>query len=99
LRLHGDCHEEACRGNHPLNPILHAELRQPVAGMKYERDHRRAHAVEDGGHRSETAKMAIERTKRADDDEVREDECPAARPCAPEPAAKIRDEDPDLDGE
>jgi len=41
--------------------------------------------------------MDVERAQRGDDDEVGQDERPAAGPGAPEPAAHIGDKDADLD--
>src|SRR6266487_4514896 len=59
----------------------------------------RAHSVEDRLHRGESAIMDVQRAEHGDDDEVRQDEGPAARPRAPEAPANIRDPDTDLDGQ
>ena len=87
LQDHGD--DQAGRRDRPLQPVLHAELRKPVTGMEDERDDRRADAVEDGGDRLEVAEIDVERAQRGDDNEVRQDEGPAADPGAPETAAQI----------
>ena len=96
-RIDGD--DKADRRDHPLQPVLHAELGEPVAGMQDQRDHRRADAVEDRRHRLQVAEIDVERAERGDDHEVRQDEGPAAGPGAPEAAAQIGDVDADLDRE
>src|SRR5437660_10049896 len=78
--------------------MLHAELREPPAGVQDERDDDGAHAIEDGGHPRETAEVDIERAKRGHYDEVGQDEGPAAGPCTPEAATHISGEDTNLNG-
>ena len=97
LQRHGDGQADA--GNQPLQTVLHAEPRKPVAGMKDQRDHRGTDPIEDGGDRLEIAEIDVERAQCRDDEEVRQDESPAADPGTPEPAAQIGDVDPDLDRE
>src|SRR2546426_11945513 len=67
--------------------------------MEDERDDGGADAVEDRRHGRESLEVDVERGEARDDDEVRQDEGPAAGPRAPEAAAYIRDPDPGLDGE
>jgi hypothetical protein len=80
-------------------PVVHAELGQPVTRMQDQRDDGRAHAVEDRGDPGQAAEVDVERAQQRDDHEVRQNECPAARPRAPEAAAQIGGPDADLDGE
>ena len=56
-------------------------------------------AVEDGGHRLQVAEIDVECAQRGHDDEVRQDEGPAAGPGAPEAAAQVGDVDADLNRE
>ena len=95
----GDRDGEACGRDDPLQPVFHPEPRQPVARMEDERDDGRTRPVEDRGHRRQTAEMDVQRGECRHDDEVREDEGPAAGPCPPEPSAEVGDEDPDLNRE
>ena len=60
---------------------------------------RRAHPIEDGGDRPQVAESDIERAEGGDDDEIRQDENPAAGPRAPEAASKIGNINADLDSE
>ena len=80
-----------------MHAVLHAEFGEPPAGMEDQRDHGGADAVKDCRHRFEVAERDVERAERGDDDEVRQDEGPAARPRAPETRAQVGDVDPDLD--
>ncbi len=57
--------------------------------MQDQRDDRRTDAIEDRGDRLEVAEIDIERAQRGNDDEVRQDEGPAAGPGAPKSAAQI----------
>ena len=57
------------------------------------------HAVEDGRHRLQAAEIDVKCAQGGHDDEVRQDEGPAAGPGPPESATQIRDIDPDLNGE
>ena len=99
LGLEGDRYSETGRSYQPLQPILHAELRKPVARMQDERDDGGADAIEDAVHALQVAEMHKERAKRRHDQEIRQDEGPSACPGAPEAAAQIGDEDADLNGE
>ena len=54
-------------------------------------------AVEDGGDRLQVAEIDVKRAECGDDEEVRQDERPAAGPGAPEAASQVGDVDPDLD--
>src|SRR2546428_4560105 len=67
--------------------------------MQDQRDDGGAHAVEDRGDPRQAAEVDVERAQRSHDDEVRENERPAARPRAPEAAAEVGEPDADLDGE
>src|SRR5947209_82357 len=96
---HGDGDDEGSCRERPLQPVLHPEFRQPVAGMQDQRDNCRAHAVEDGRHPWQPAEVDVERPERRDDDEVRQDERPPAGPRTPEAAADVGNPDADLDRE
>src|SRR5215475_1440791 len=97
LGLDGHRDGERRRRQCPLEPVLHAELGQPVARMQDQRDDGWADAVEDRRHGRETFEPNKQRAERRDDDEVRQDKGPAAGPGAPEPTTDVRDPDPDLD--
>ena len=97
LQDHGD--EKTDHGDRPLQPVLHSELRQPVAGMENEGDDGGADSVKHGRHGGKIAQMDIERTQSGDDDEIGKDEGPATSPRAPKPGAQVGDVDTDLDGE
>src|SRR5207237_8413751 len=73
-------------GECPLEPIFHPELRQPVARVEDERDDGGTDAVKDRGHGRESLEVDVERGEARDNDEVRQDEGPAAGPRAPEAA-------------
>ena len=94
-----DRHAKTHRRDDPLQPVFHAELGQAPAGMQDQRDDGRADAVEDGRYRLEVAEIDVERAECGDDDEVRQDEGPAARPRAPKTRAQIGDVDSNLNGE
>ena len=97
LERNGD--RKQTRGDRPLKPVLHAELRQAPAGMQDQGDDRRTDPVENRGHPGQAAEMDVERTERGDDQEVGQDKRPAAGPRTPKAAAQIGDEDSDLDRE
>jgi hypothetical protein len=97
LGLEPDRHDKADPGHDPLQPVFHPELGEAVAGMDDQRDDRRADPVEQRGHPAKAAKVHVERTERTDDQEIGQDEGPAAGPGSPEPAAHVGDENPDLD--
>jgi hypothetical protein len=67
--------------------------------MKNEGDHRRAHPVEDRLHHGEAAIVDVERAEHGDDDEVGQDEGPAAGPRSPEAPPNVRDPDTYLNGQ
>ncbi len=67
--------------------------------MQNEGDHRGAHSVEDRFYRGEAAKVDVKRAEHGDDDEVRQNEGPAACPRTPEAPANIGDPDADLDSQ
>src|SRR5258707_9850664 len=66
--------------------------------MQDQRDDGRAHAIEDSGYRLEVAEIDVESSQRRDDDEVGQDEGPAAGPGAPETAPQVRHIDANLNG-
>ena len=94
--LKDDGDREADRRDRPLQPVLHAELGEPITGMKDQRDDGGTDAVEDGGHRPKVAEIDVECAESGDDDEVRQDESPTPGPGAPEAAAQVGDIDADL---
>jgi hypothetical protein len=96
--LEDDGYDQADSREGALQPILHAELGQAVAGVEDQRDDGRAHAIEDRGDPLESTKVHVERTQCCDEHKVRQDERPPSRPRAL-PTSKVRDEDPDLDGQ
>ena len=67
--------------------------------MKNERDDGRTHAVEDGCNRLQVAEIDIESAQGSYDDEVRQDEGPAAGPGAPEATAQVGNVDSHLNCE
>ena len=91
--------DECRRCERPLEPVFHPELREPIARVEDQCDDGGTHAVEDRGHPRQPSEVDVERAERRDDDEVRQDERPAAGPGPPEAAADVRDPDADLDGE
>ncbi len=95
LEHHGD--DESRRRDRPLQPVLHAELGEPPAGVHDHGDHRRTDAVEHRRHPAQSPEMDVEGGKGGDDQEVRQDEAPASGPCAPEPAAHVGGEYAHLD--
>src|SRR5438445_6650756 len=60
---------------------------------------RMIHTVENGGYVRQPFELNVECAKRGDDDEIRQDECPASGPRPPEAASDVRDPDADLDRE
>ena len=94
--LEDDRYREADQRDGPLQPVLHAELRKAVTGVKDQRDHGRAHPVEDCGDGFEIAEIDVECPARGNHYEIRKDESPAANPGAPETAAQIGDVYADL---
>ena len=98
LRLQYDGHQTGSR-NHPLQPVFHPELCQPVAGVQDQSDDGGTHAIEDSRHRLQITEVHVERAQCGDDDEVRKDERPTSRPSAPETTAQIGHVDADLDRE
>jgi hypothetical protein len=70
-----------------------------MAGMQDQGYDRRTHAVEHGGHRLQVAEVDVERAQCRDDDEIRENEGPAAGPSTPKTAAQIGGVNADLDRE
>src|ERR1700722_1357514 len=94
--LKNDRHREPGERDAPLQPILHAELRKAVTGVKDQGDHGWAHAVEDRGDGFEIAEIDVKRPKRGNHHEIRKDEGPAADPGPPETPAKIADVNADL---
>src|SRR5436309_10838636 len=83
----------------PTRASLYPELLEPIARVEDQGDDGGTHAVEDRGHPRQPSEVDVERAERRDDDEVRQDERPAAGPRAPEPPANVRDPDANLDGE
>jgi hypothetical protein len=64
--------------------------------MQDQRDHRRTDAIEDRSDGLEVTEIDIEGAERGNDDEVRQNECPASRPRAPEAGAQVGDIDTNL---
>src|SRR5215468_10452304 len=89
LGLEPNRHDKTSGRNDPLQPVLHTELGETVAGMKDQGDNGRAHAIEDRRHPGQPAKMHVQRAERRDDQEIRQDKGPAAGPRTPEAAAQI----------
>src|SRR5262249_14548115 len=99
LRLDGDGDDEGGGRQRQLQPVLHAELREPVTRVQDEGDDRRTDPVEDVRHGGQALELDVQRAQGCDDDEVRQDEGPAARPRAPEAAPDVGNPDANLDGE
>src|SRR5262249_36529767 len=57
LGLNGPGDEERRRRERPFDPVLHPELRQPIARVQNQRDHGRTDAVKDRAHRRQTAEI------------------------------------------
>src|SRR6516164_7867989 len=67
--------------------------------MQDQRDNGRADAIKNRCHPRKPPKIDIERAKRSYNQEIGQDKGPAARPCAPEAAAKIGGKNAYLDRE
>src|SRR5713101_2756354 len=97
--LKSNCYEKAGARDRPLQPVLHAELREPITRVQDQGDHGGTHAVEDCRQDRQPAEVNVKRAKCGHYDEVRQDERPSARPRSPKAAAQIGDENSDLDRE
>jgi hypothetical protein len=91
-----DRHDETDCREHPLQPILHSKLRKAPARMENQRDDSWTDAVKNCRHPGKLAEMDVERAERCHDQEIRQDEGPAARPCAPEAPSEIGGKNADL---
>src|SRR5229473_8139526 len=97
LGLQGHRDDEADPRDHPLQPVFHPEPRQAVAGVENQGDDGGTDPIEDGCDRRQSTEVDVEGAEGRHDEEVGEDEGPAARPGPPDASPEIRDKDADLD--
>src|SRR5439155_16475585 len=97
--LYRDGYNKTHGGDGPLQPVLHPEFSEAVTRGEDKGDNGRSYAVEDRGHRRQTAEVRVEGTQCRYNDKIRKDKRPTSSPCSPEASTQIRNIDSNLNRE